>query len=77
MEVQVIFFGSITDITIDNSVLIDHCVDVNSLVQELIERYPALANKKYFIALNQKMVHENVKLKLGDTVALMPPFSGG
>ncbi|MFN3299799.1 MAG: MoaD/ThiS family protein [Sediminibacterium sp.] len=77
MEVQVIFFGSITDITIDNSVLIDNCVDVNSLVQELIERYPALANKKYFIALNQKMVHENVKLKLGDTVALMPPFSGG
>ena len=77
MEVQVIFFGSITDITIDNSVLIDHCVDVNSLVQELIERYPALANKKYFIALNQKMVHENIKLKMGDTVALMPPFSGG
>lgn len=77
MEVQVIFFGSITDITIDNSVLIDNCVDINSLVQALIERYPALANKKYFIALNQKMVHENTKLKLGDTVALMPPFSGG
>lgn len=77
MEVEVIFFGSITDITIDNSVLIDNCDDINSLVQALIERYPALANKKYFIALNQKMVHENIKLKLGDTVALMPPFSGG
>ena len=77
MEVEVILFGSITDITIDNSVLIDNCDDINSLVQALIERYPALANKKYFIALNQKMVHENIKLKLGDTVALMPPFSGG
>ncbi|WP_439506129.1 MoaD/ThiS family protein [Sediminibacterium sp.] len=77
MEVQVIFFGSITDITLDNSVVIDNCVDINSLVQELIERYPALANKKYFVAVNQKIVHENSKLKMGDTVALMPPFSGG
>jgi molybdopterin synthase sulfur carrier subunit len=46
-------------------------------VNDLIERYPSLANKKYFIAVNQKMVHENIKLKMGDTVALMPPFSGG
>lgn len=77
MDVQVIFFGSIIDITLVDSVLLNNCTDLNSIVNDLIERYPALANKKYFIAVNQKMVHENIKLKMGDTVALMPPFSGG
>ncbi|HLD52540.1 MAG TPA: MoaD/ThiS family protein [Sediminibacterium sp.] len=77
MDVQVIFFGSIIDITLVDSVLLNNCTDLDSIVNDLIERYPALANKKYFIAVNQKMVHENIKLKMGDTVALMPPFSGG
>lgn len=77
MDVQVIFFGSITDITLVDSVLLNNCTDLDSMVNELIERYPPLANKKYFIAVNQKMVHENIKLKMGDTVAIMPPFSGG
>ncbi|MDO8995129.1 MAG: MoaD/ThiS family protein [Sediminibacterium sp.] len=77
MDVQVIFFGSITDITLVDSVLLNNCTDLDSMVNDLIERYPPLANKKYFIAVNQKMVHENIKLKMGDTVAIMPPFSGG
>ncbi|HPH38112.1 MAG TPA: MoaD/ThiS family protein [Sediminibacterium sp.] len=77
MDVQVIFFGSIIDITLVDSVLLNNCTDLDSIVNDLIERYPSLANKKYFIAVNQKMVHENIKLKMGDTVALMPPFSGG
>lgn len=77
MDVQVIFFGSITDITLVDSIFLNNCTDLDSIVHNLIEHYPALANKKYFIAVNQKMVHENIKLKMGDTVALMPPFSGG
>lgn len=77
MDVQVIFFGSIIDITLVDSVLLNNCTDLDSIVNDLIERFPSLANKKYFIAVNQKMVHENIKLKMGDTVALMPPFSGG
>ena len=77
MDVQVIFFGSIIDITLVDSVLLNNCPDLDSIVNDLMERYPSLANKKYFIAVNQKMVHENIKLKMGDTVALMPPFSGG
>ena len=77
MQVQVTFFGSITDITLVGSVVLSNCLDLDSAIDELCLRYPALANKKYFVAVNQKMVHENIKLKVGDTVALMPPFSGG
>ncbi len=77
MEIQVIFFGSITDITNTSQIIISGCNDTQSLKNELISRYPSIENKKYFIAVNQKMIQENTPLKTGDTVALMPPFSGG
>lgn len=77
MEIQVIFFGYITDITNTNQIMISGCVDTQSLMNELITRFPSIVNKKYFVAVNQKMIQENTLLKAGDTVALMPPFSGG
>lgn len=77
MEVQVLFFGSITDITNVNEVKMASCTDTDSLMAALFQQYPALASKKYFIALNQKRIQTNSPLKSGDTVALMPPFSGG
>jgi len=77
MEIQVIFFGSITDITNASQILINGCNDTQSLMNELISRYPSMATKKYFVAVNQKMIQDNTPLKTGDTVALMPPFSGG
>jgi molybdopterin converting factor small subunit len=46
-------------------------------MNELIAQFPSIGNKKYFVAVNQKMIQTNTLLKTGDTVALMPPFSGG
>lgn len=77
MEIQVVFFGSITDITNTSQLVINDCIDTQSLMNELISRYPSMATKKYFVAVNQKMIQDNTLLKTGDTVALMPPFSGG
>lgn len=77
MEIQVIFFGSITDITNTNQIMINDCIDTQSLMNELIAQFPSIGNKKYFVAVNQKMIQTNTMLKTGDTVALMPPFSGG
>ncbi len=77
MEIQVVFFGSITDITNTSQLVINDCIDTQSLMNELISRYPSMATKKYFVAVNQKMIQDNTPLKTGDTVALMPPFSGG
>jgi len=77
MEIEVIFFGSITDITNTSQVVVSGCMDTQSLMHELINRYPSIASKKYFVAVNQKMIQDNTPLKTGDSVALMPPFSGG
>lgn len=77
MEIQVIFFGSIIDITNTDQIIIEGCSDTQSLINELGKLFPSIENKKYFIAVNQKMIQANTLIKTGDTVALMPPFSGG
>ena len=56
---------------------LENVADTNSLVKELHTLYPALADAKYAIAVNKKVVNENTVLTENSTVALLPPFSGG
>lgn len=76
MTTQIIIFGQLTDIT-GNSLSLENVPDTYTLVQELHKRFPLLANAKYVIAVNKKMVKENTMLTEDATVALLPPFSGG
>lgn len=77
METTVYFFGSLVDVTAKTEQSISGIADTDSLNAALIKLYPALGAKKYFIAVNQKMIQSNRVLINGDIVALMPPFSGG
>jgi len=76
MPVNIIIFGRLTDIT-GNSLALENIGDTNSLVKELHVLYPALADAKYVIAVNKKVVTENTTLTENSIVALLPPFSGG
>jgi molybdopterin synthase sulfur carrier subunit len=73
---QVLVFGSLTDIVapLPNDII---CDNTEQLVGLLEAKYPAIKTTTYFIAVNGKMVRENTSLQPTDTVALMPPFSGG
>jgi len=75
MLVKIIAFGQIAEITGKDFTLEAH--DITSLKELLIAKFPALSEKKYAIAINKKLVATNVALKENDTVALMPPYSGG
>lgn len=75
MSIKVIAFGQIAEIT-EKEISID-AIDTNSLRLELNAQFPQLEGKKYGIAVNKKLVNNNVMLNAGDTVALMPPYSGG
>lgn len=77
MQVQVLFFGSLTDVTQVSSITVNDAADTAALQQELVRIYPALAVAKYLLAVNKKMVKETMALQNKDVVALMPPFSGG
>ena len=49
----------------------------DELLRHLNERFPVLKDLKLRIAVNQKIISENIELKNNDVVALMPPYSGG
>ncbi|TAG14346.1 MAG: MoaD/ThiS family protein [Sphingobacteriia bacterium] len=74
---KILFFGSLTDIIGVADLCLNGITDTDALQQFLKAQYPMLSSAKYFIAVNQKMISANTPLKTSDTVALMPPFSGG
>ena len=76
MPVNIIIFGRLTDIA-GSSLALENIADTNSLVKVLHSLYPALADSKYVVAVDKKVVNENTTLSENSEVALLPPFSGG
>lgn len=77
MPVQVIVFGQLTDIMGHNPVTIDSAADTSDLIEQLNQRYPALVNKPYIIAVDKQIITGHTTLSGNHTVALLPPFAGG
>ncbi len=54
---------------------------VADLLREVAQEYPALsdvlASGRIVVSVNQELVKLDARVKDGDEVALMPPFSGG
>ena len=77
MQIKVRAFGPLMEIIRTGEVTLPGTADTDSLIQELTHQYPALGEKKFMIAVDQKTVFGNTLLTPGSTVALLPPFSGG
>ncbi len=75
MEIKIIAFGRIAEIT--GKELMLTASDTDTLKQQLAGKFPQLSGMKYAVAVNKKMTEGNTELKTNDTVALMPPYSGG
>lgn len=76
MKVNIIIFGQLCDL-LGEKMTLDNITDTNGLIAELNKRFPELANSKFAIAVDKKIVTENILLTNNCTLALMPPFSGG
>ncbi|RZJ64265.1 MAG: MoaD/ThiS family protein [Flavobacterium sp.] len=72
---KVLAFGQIAEITGKEFNL--DASDVENLRTGLIRSFPELSDKKFAIAVNKKVISENIKLTESDEIALMPPYSGG
>lgn len=77
MDIRVILFGQLADIAGGNSLVVKEVSDTDELKEKLKCQYPSFATSKYIIAVDRKLVQGNAVLKRDDTVALLPPFSGG
>lgn len=77
MQINILFFGQLTDITGAGAILLDDISDTVALTKVLHDKFPALATSKYAMAVEKKIITENILLINNCTVALLPPFSGG
>ncbi len=81
MKVKVLYFSSIKDRLKKNKEFfeIEENSTVSDLIKEIQKKYPDLSEniKKIMVAVNEEYADMQTKLKNGDTVALIPPVSGG
>lgn len=77
MSIKVLVFGQLTEIISKSEIDFPIPDNTEELTKELIKHYPKLADIKYAIAVNKKIVSQNTTLKENDSIALLPAFSGG
>lgn len=77
MGVTVLFFGQLADISGSASVDWAAVADTDTLTQEVFQRFPALASKTFRVAVGKQLISANTRLSEGETIAFLPPFSGG
>lgn len=76
---KILYFAEIKEVLGKSSEDIDLSYDitVDEFVTDLFERYPNINNKKFQIAVNEEFVKGDDIVTSNDTVALIPPVSGG
>ena len=77
MKINLLVFGLLADITEKTELKISDVENTDALKQKLEDAFPSLHAVKYNLAINKKITQGNAILKDEDTVALLPPFSGG
>ena len=77
MQVKIVLFGRLTDITGQSTFIVPDVQDTDQLVQRLEELYPGFVQSPYIIAVEKQIIHGNTALADNNTVALLPPYSGG
>lgn len=77
MEIKVLFFGVLTEVT---GTSFKHYNDVKStsdLKLRVQDDFPEIAHYNFRISVNNEITDREVLLKSGDILAYMPPFAGG
>ena len=77
VKIKLLFFGNISEITGTGEMNYSDAADTDMLELDLKNKFPLLKNFNYRIAVNMKIINEITKLKDGDEIAFLPPFSGG
>lgn len=75
--IQIHLYGELTDIVGTDKIEMSSCNSLMKCIDNLKVDYPDLNKKVYRIALNNEIIEEEIELKDGDIIALMPPFAGG
>jgi len=79
MNIQVMYFGMLAEITgqANEAWLFSENLTVGKFRSQIQERYPALKEKKFKIAVNKQISDDLLLITESAEIALLPPFAGG
>jgi molybdopterin converting factor small subunit len=77
MEVKVLFFGVLAEVTGTDIKHYHEVRSISDLKLRIFDDFPEIVHYNYRISLNNLITDSDVSLKPGDEIALMPPFAGG
>jgi molybdopterin synthase sulfur carrier subunit len=79
MSLHVTYYGMLAEITgLAEEVWVgDSQLTVGGFRNQLLDKYPAMREKKFKIAVNQKISEDFVPIDTQSEIALLPPFAGG
>ncbi len=76
-QVKLKVFGKLEELMGAKELLWSLPTDVIALKRELQEKYPSLEKIQFAISVNNKIVIGDGIIRKDDSIALLPPFSGG
>jgi molybdopterin synthase sulfur carrier subunit len=76
--IQILLFAKFQEIVGQESIpWHDTPITVDKLKEQLQQQYELPSLDNVMIAVNEEYAHDEMEIKDGDTVALIPPVSGG
>jgi molybdopterin converting factor subunit 1 len=77
MEITVLFFGELAEISGTKKVSVQDIEDTFCLKEYISKQHPKLKDRTYRMAVNKELVSEKQILHHGDEIALLPAYAGG
>ncbi|MFN8206818.1 MAG: MoaD/ThiS family protein [Bacteroidales bacterium] len=77
MIVKVKLHGILSDLAGKKELQVENIRDLNGLRGVLSKEYSILSKYLFRIAVNNMLANENIPIKEGDCIDLIPPFPGG
>lgn len=77
MEVRVLFFGVLAEVTGTSLKHYSEVKTVGDLKLRIYDDFPEVIHYNFRTSLNNEIISNDPNLKDGDEIALMPPFAGG
>ena len=77
MEVKVLFFGVLAEVTGTDCKHYRDVKSIGDLKLRIQDDFKEVVHYNFLISLNNEIINNDPILNNGDEVALMPPFTGG
>ncbi|MEZ5001619.1 MAG: MoaD/ThiS family protein [Chitinophagales bacterium] len=76
MKVTILLFAQLAEL-FPTSTLEMEVTSWQEIIENLESKNPDFIGQQYSVAINEEIVQNDIVLKDGDIVALLPPFAGG